>query len=135
MSTAGIVTMFLGAFIVCIRGPLLLAPAATLRWFGEAIKTKSRTRVLGAFVVLITVPMMWSGVLENSGLANVLFILGVFIFVVSNLTLVLFPSAYMSITGSFLPSDSGSNLFGSRIVGLVSVIIGIGIFRVGMVAL
>ena len=135
MSTAGIVTMFLGAFIVCIRGPLLLAPAATLRWFGEAIKTKSRTRVLGAFVVLITVPMMWSGVLENSGLANVLFILGVFIFVVSIPMLVLFPSAYMSIAGSFLPSDSGSNLFGWRIVGLVSVIIGIGIFRVGMVAL
>ena len=135
MSTAGIVTMFLGAFIVCIRGPLLLAPAATLRWFGEAIKTKSRTRVLGAFVVLITVPMMWSGVLENSGLANVLFILGVFIFVVSIPMLVLFPSAYMSIAGSFLPSDSGSNLFGWRIVGLVSAIIGIGIFRVGMVAL
>ncbi len=135
MSTVGIVTMFLGAFIVCVRGPLLLAPAATLRWFGEAIKTKSRTRVLGAFVVLITVPMMWSGVLENSGLANVLFILGVFIFVVSIPTLVLFPSAYMSIAGSFLPSDSGSNLFGWRIVGLVSAIIGIGIFRVGMVAL
>ncbi len=135
MSTAGIVTMFLGALIVCIRGPLLFAPAATLRWFGEAIKTKGRTRVFGAFVVLITVPMMWSGMLENSSLANVLFILGVFIFVVSILALVLFPSAYMSVAGSFLPSDSSSNLFGWRLLGLVNVIIGTGIFWIGMVAL
>ncbi len=135
MSTAGIVTMFLGALMVCIRGPLLFAPAAALRWFGEAIKTKSRTRVFGTFVVLITVPMMWSGMLENSTLADVLFILGVFIFVVSILALVLFPSAYMSVAGSFLPSDSSSNLFGWRLLGLVNVIIGTGIFWVGMVAL
>ena len=136
MSTAGIVTMFLGALIVCIRGgPLLLAPAATLRWFGEATKTKGRTRVFGAFVVLITVPMMWSGMLENSPLANVLFILGVFIFAASILALVLFPSAYMSVAGSFLPSDASSNLFGWRLLGLVNVIIGTGIFWIGMVAL
>ncbi len=134
MSTAGIVTMFLGAFIVCTRSTLIFAPAASLRWFGEAIKTKTRTRVFGAVVVLITVPMMWAGMLENSTLANVLFILGVFIFVVSILALVLFPSAYMSVAGSFLPSDASSNLFGWRLLGLVSVIIGIGIFRVGMVA-
>ena len=63
MSTAGIVTMFLGAFIVCLRGPLLFVPEATLQWFGEAIKIKRRTRVYGIFVILITVPMIWSGMI------------------------------------------------------------------------
>ena len=134
MSTAGIVAMFLGALVVCIRGPLLLVPAATLRWFGEAIKTKGRTRVFGAFVALIAVPMIWSGMSENTGLAAVLFIVGVFFLAIAIPALVLFPSFYMSIADSVLPADSGSNLFGWRIIGLVNVIIGVAIFRVGMVA-
>ncbi len=135
MSTAGLVTMLLGALVVCVRLPLLLMPAATLRWFGEAIKTKGRTRVLGASVALIAVPMIWSGMSESTGLAAVLFVLGVFLLVTAIPALVLFPSVYMSIASSFLPSEVGSNLIGWRIIGLVSVIIGFGIFRVGMVAL
>ncbi len=47
MSMAGVVAMFLGVSIVCSLGPLLLAPAATLRVFQKAIETKARTRVFG----------------------------------------------------------------------------------------
>ena len=47
MSLAGIVATFLGVLVICSRGPLLLVPASALRWFGEAIKTKGRTRMFG----------------------------------------------------------------------------------------
>ena len=135
MSKAGIVAMFFGALIVCRRGPLLLAPAATLRWFGEAIKTEARTRMLGAFAVLIAWLMIWSGIDENSGLAAIMFILGVFIFVIAIPALVLFPRVYMSVAESVLPADFGTNLFGWRMFGLVGVIIGVAFFMAGMAAL
>ncbi len=135
MSTAGMVTMVLGVLIICTRGPLLLIPASALRWFGEAIKTEGRTRVCGAIVVLIAVPMIWSGMSENTGLASVLFILGIFFLVVAIPALVLFPNIYMSLAISFVPDDFSGNLLGWRLLGLVGVIIGFAIFMAGMRAL
>ncbi len=135
MSTAGMVAMFLGVLIVCSRGPLLLIPASALRWFGEAIKTEGRTRVSGAIVVIIAVPMIWSGMSENTGLASVLFILGIFFLVVAIPALVLFPNVYMSLAISFIPDDFSGNLLGWRLLGLVGVIIGVAIFMIGMRAL
>ncbi len=135
MSTAGMVAMFLGVLIVCSRGPLLLIPATTLRWFSEAIKIEGRTRGFGAIVVLIAVPMLWSGMSENTGLASVLFIMGIFLLVVAIPALVLFPNVYMSLANSFIPEDLSGNLFGWRILGLVGVIIGFAIFMFGMSAL
>ena len=80
--------------------------------------------------------MIWSGMSENSSLAAVLFIFGIFFLVVAIPALVLFPNVYMSIAESMLPADDpAGNLFGWRILGLVSVIIGIAIFRVGVEAL
>jgi hypothetical protein len=135
MSTSGIVAIFLGLLIICSRGQLLLVPAFTLRWFGEMIKTKVRTRIMGAFVVLMALPMIWSGMSENTGLASFLFIVGVFFLLIAVPALVLFPNIYMDIAESMLPEDLGGSLFGWRIMGLVGVIIGIAIFRVGMAAL
>ncbi len=132
MSTAGMAAMFLGVLIICSRVPLVLIPASALRWFGEAIKTEGRTRVSGAIVVLIAVPMIWSGMSENTGLAGVLFIFGVFVLVFAISALVLFPRVYMSLANSFVPDDLNGNLFGWRILGLVGVIIGVAIFMVGL---
>ena len=127
--------MFFGVLICCRRGPLLLVPAASLRLFGEVVKTESRARMLGTVAVLIALLMIWSGSDENSGLASLMFILGVLILVATIPALVLFPRVYMSVVGSMLPADSGTNLFGWRIYGLVNIIIGVAFFRAGMVAL
>ncbi len=135
MSKAGIAAMLLGALICCRRGPLLLAPAATLRLLGEVVKTEARTRMFGTFAVLVSLLMIWSGIDENSGLASFMFIFGVLILVITIPALVLFPRFYMSVVDSMLPADSDTNLFGWRIFGLVNVIIGVGLFRIGMVAL
>jgi hypothetical protein len=132
MSTAGMVTMFLGVFIICTRAPLVLIPATALRWLGEAIKTERRTRVYGAIAALIAVPMIWAGTTENTELASVLFIFGVFFLVVSVSGLVLFPNVYMSLANSFIPEDLSGNLIGWRIFGIASVLIGCAIFMIGM---
>ncbi len=91
--------------------------------------------MFGTFAVLIASLMIWSGIDENSDLASIMFVLGVLILVTTIPTLVLFPRTYMSVVGSMLPADSGTNLFGWRVFGLVNIIIGVAFFTAGMVAL
>ena len=135
MSKVGIVAIFLGVLIAFGRGPLLLAPSATLRWFKTAIETEARTRMLGMFAILIGSLMTWAGIDQGSGLESIMFIVGVFIVVVTIPALLLFPSAYMSVASSMLPADADTSLFGWRIVGFVNIVIGVALIRAGMVAL
>ena len=135
MSMSGIVTICLGLLIICSRSPLIFVPASALGWFRAAIKTKNRTRGMGAIVVLISLPMIWSGMSEESELAVFLFIFGGILLFIGILGLLLFPGFYMSIAEIFVAEDPDSNLFGWRMIGLVAVIIGVYIVRVGMDAL
>ena len=135
MNSAGIIAMILGALIVCSRGPLLFAPRASIRLFREAIKTNNRTRVLGAFAVLLAGSMMWSGASQGSSLETIMFIFGVFFLVFTIPALVLFPHVYMSIADEVLPDDSGGRLLGWRVIGLAGIVIGGAIFWIGVDAL
>lgn len=72
MSAVGIVSIAVGVVTVCGRIPLVVAPAATLRWFKGMIMTNGRIRVLGAFVLLLGATMVWAGASEDSGLAAIL---------------------------------------------------------------
>ena len=135
MGLAGIVAIFLGLFIIFSRGPLLLYPAFTLRWFGTVIESESRTRVLGALVTPIALLMIWAGISPRTGLETALFIFGVFFLVAAIPALLLFPKTYMNLASSFLPDNLSGSLFGWRLVGLLGVIIGVGILMVGVDAL
>ena len=135
MSMSGLVAAFVGALIICLRAPLVFAPATALRWLGDAFKTEGRTRAFGAVATLIAIPAIWCGVYETSELANVMFILGIFFASVTTLALVVFPSFYMSLVDWFLPEDLSASLFGWRILGLVGVAIGVWILTIGLRAL
>ncbi len=67
MSSVGIVAITLGVLVVCGRGTLLVAPAATLRWFKETIASNGRLRTLGAFLVTLGAAMAWAGASEDRG--------------------------------------------------------------------
>ena len=135
MRFAGIVTIFLGLFIVFSRGPLLVFPAATLHWFGAVIKSEARTRVMGTIVTPIALLMIWAGMSQRTGLESALFIFGMFFLVVAISALLLFPKVYMNLACSFLPDDLTGSLFGWRLIGLLGVVIGIAILLVGIDAL
>ena len=135
MSAVAIVSIALGLLIMVSRGLLVVAPAATLRWFGGIIRSEARTRIFGACVSVIAAPMIWAGTSETSGLATVLLVFGVFVVVVSLPALVFFPRAYMSFAEGFLPADSNNGLFGWRMLGLVGLVIGAALFMAGVHAL
>ena len=95
MSAVGIVSIALGVVGVCTQGSLLVAPAATLRWFNGTIRTNGRMRVLGTFYLTLGATMVWVGVSEGSTLlAFILFLFGLGIVgIIAPLT-VLFPGFF-----------------------------------------
>ena len=124
VSEVGIVSILVGVVVVCGRGALLVAPAATLHWFEGVIATNGGTRALGAFVLTLGAAMVWSGASEHSGLATVLSVVGWVVVGISTLALVLFPAVYRAIAEAVLPSAADSDLIGWRLVGLLGVSIG-----------
>jgi hypothetical protein len=124
VSEVGIVSITLGVIVVCGRGALLVAPAATLHWFERAIATNGRTRAFGGLVLILGAAMVWAGAPAHTGLATVLSVVGWVILGIGTLALVLFPAVYRSIAEALLPSTEDADLIGWRLVGLLGVGIG-----------
>jgi hypothetical protein len=124
VSEVGIVSIVLGAVMVCSRGALLMAPAATLRWVKGVIGNAGRTRALGAIALILGATMVWAGASEHSVLATILSVGGWAVVGMSTFALLLFPGVYRAIADAVLPSDLNASLIAWRILGLVGVIIG-----------
>ncbi len=135
MSAVGVVTIALGVLVVGSRATLLVAPAATLRWFKETIASNGRLRTLGAFLVTLGAAMAWAGASEDSGLATFLTVFGWGFLGISALGLVLFPGIYRAIADRFLPSDTSGSLFLWRFRGLAGTLVGVLIVYFGVLAL
>ena len=135
MSAVGIVSITLGVLFVCGRGTLLVAPAATLRWFKETVASNHRLRTLGASFVPLGAAMVWAGASEDSGLAAFLTVYGWGILGTSVLVLVLFPGVYRAMANRFLPSDTSDSLFLWRFRGLAGTLVGVLIIYFGARAL
>lgn len=135
MSEVGVVSIVVGVVVVCGRGALLVAPAATLHWFEDAIATNGRTRALGALILTLGAAMIWAGASDHSGLATILWVFGWVVAGISTLALVLFPAVYRAIAKAVLPSTTDGDLFRWRFVGLVGVFIGGLLIYFGAVAL
>jgi hypothetical protein len=134
VSALGIVSIVVGVIMLCSRGALLVAPRATLRWFGWMIETNGRTRALGAVVLALGAVMAWAGAGADGGLATLLYVVGWVVAVFGTFGLLVFPSVYRSIGEALLPSD-GEDLTGWRGIGLVGVVIGAALIYYGALAL
>ena len=78
MSSVAIVCIVFGSFIVISRGLIVVAPATTLRWVKDMISTETRVQTLGLYVLVLPALMIWAGASEDTLLANVLLIFGLF---------------------------------------------------------
>ena len=135
MSPVGIVSIALGLLVVCTRGPLLVAPAATLRWFRGVIETSSGIRMLGAILLILGAAMIWAGATEGSTLASVLTIWGWAIVAIATLALLIFPGVYREIAIPLLPTDEEESLSGWRLIGTLGSTIGLVLIYFGALAL
>lgn len=88
---------------------------------------ETRVRVLGLCTLAIPALLIWAGASEDTGLAHVLLIFGVFFLLVIIPWLVFFPRSFIEITSSLLPSD----LMVWRLLGLLGVIVGLVLVYIG----
>ena len=109
VSAVGIVSIAVGVVAVCGRGLLLVAPAASLRWFKETIRTNGQIRILAAFALTLGATMVWAGASEDSVLATLLLVFGWVIVGISTPALVLFPGGYRAIADTILPSRASAH--------------------------
>jgi len=131
MSSVGIVYIVFGSFIVISRGLIVVAPATTLRWVKDMIRTETRVRTLGLYALVLSALMIWAGASEDNVLAGVLLIFGLFFLLIAIPWLVFFPRSYMEFANSFLPS----NLMRWRVLGLLGAIVGLVLVHFGLGAL
>ena len=131
MSSAGIVCIVFGALIVTSRGLIVVAPATTLRWVKDMISTETRVRTFGLCALVLPALMIWAGASEDTVLANVLLIFGLFFLLLPIPWLVFYPRSYMEFTNFLLPS----NLMGWRVIGLLGAIVGLVLVYFGWGAL
>ena len=131
MSSVGIICLVLGSLIVITRGFIVVAPATTLRWFKEMISTEVRVRTLGLFALAMPALLIWAGVSEDTVLAQVLLIFGLFFLLVIIPWLLFFPRSYMELVGALIPSD----LMAWRLLGLMGVVVGLVLIYFGWGAL
>ena len=131
MSSVGIVCIVLGSIIVITRAMIVVAPRATLQWVNELIANEARIRTLGIYSLFLPALLIWAGTSEDTTLAGVLLIFGLFFLLVAIPWLVFFPRTYMEFTRSILPS----NLMTWRLLGLLGVIVGLVLVNFGLDAL
>ncbi len=134
MSSVGIVGIGVGLLLASMRGPLVVAPAAWLRWFRWQIETNRRTRIFGGFVLMVVAGMVWAGTTEDSLLAVVLRLWGLGGLVIVPL-LVIFPGAFRTFASGFLPAAEEERLPGWRVLGMLNVVGRLLLVYVGVLAL
>ena len=134
MNAVAIVSIALGVLTVCSRGYSLVAPASALRSFRTMVGTNRGLRILGAFLLLIGLTMIWAGFSQDSGLADVLSFLA-FAFVGLSILLLLFPSAYRNIVDLTMPEDTEGVFIFVRFKSLYGIIIGVLFIYFGVHAL
>ena len=135
VNEVAIVSILLGGVLVCSRGCLLVAPAATLRWFEGIVATNARTRAFGAVVLALGGTMAWAGNSESSGLAAFLLVCGWVIVGIGLVALVLFPGIYRAIAEGMLPASRTGGLAAWRALGLLGVVAGGFFIYFGVLAL
>ena len=135
MSPVGIVSIAVGVFAVCTRAPLVVAPAATLRWWKTAFSTNGRVRLFGIGLLPLAATMIWAGSSEDSGLAGFLLLVGLGTVAMCALLLVPFPGAFRALADEIMPSDPSGSLIGWRLVGLAVVLASAVLIYLGVLAL
>ncbi len=135
MNAVGITCITLGVFIICSRGPLIVVPGATLRWFHWLIETNTKIRMLGGMVLILGAAMIWAGATEPGTLATVLTWFGWFLVGIALLALEFFPNFYREIASAILPDYDEESLLGWRFIGLLGVSFGALMVYIGMQAL
>jgi hypothetical protein len=133
MSIVDLASTIFGLLIIISRGPLVIAPGASLNVFMRMIGTNTRTRIFGLCLLPLGALLIWVGNAEYGDLAAVLMVIG-WIIGGGAMVMLIFPQAYMALAESIVPEDVAGDLYGWRVLGAIGVLIGCVFVYFGLLA-
>ena len=132
MDSLAVICIVVGTLTIVVRGPLLVAPRATLRFYERLIfSTNARFRVFGVVFATLAMALLFSDFGEGV-LAGLLHTFGWFMATVALLFLVLpnvFRRFFQTIFG-YIEKSVDERIM--RIVGFVGVVFGLALIYVGV---
>ena len=135
MNAVEVITIALGLFIICSRGPLLIAPGPYLLLVRRMAETNIVLRTIGVALALLGGIMIQVGGSESSILAGGLFWCGLWIVAIASLILIVFPNLYREILVALVPNQPQGPLPGWRLLGAFGIGIGLALIYFGITAL
>ena len=135
MNAVGIISVEVGALFLVSRASSLVAPAKFLAMFRSIVSTNTGLRMVGAYILVLGLVMIAAGYLQDSGLATVLFYIGIAFTGMSTFLMLLFPNAYRSMVDTMIPEDTSGVMLFIRFKSLSGVIIGVLFIYYGVLAL
>ncbi len=127
MNNLAIVSIIMGILLVIGRGPLIFAPAATLRVIRKIVKKKSNLRLLGIPTSLLGAAMITSSLDTNQSFTLIILIPGCLI-LLAGLSEI-FITSFIQRIGIYIWSMSKRK---ARLLGLFSVVLGSGFIYLGL---
>jgi uncharacterized protein YjeT (DUF2065 family) len=126
-----VLCILLGVLIIVTRGPMIVAPRATLRFYERLLSTDARVRGIGLVIGPLAVALVafTSG---EEGAAGILRALG-WLSAAATLWLLAVPSSYRRLAQGVLDFfESSVDPAIVRIIGLLAVAIGVALIYVGI---
>ncbi|MEE9280932.1 MAG: DUF2065 family protein [Myxococcota bacterium] len=132
MDALAIPCILIGVLVILARGPLIFAPAATLRVYRKLIASDARLRVVGFVLAALGAAVVRSGWGVEGLAAQALSVLG-WLLCFAGLAVLLFPGPWRRVADSVLgiASESVDAAF-LRVVGVIAVAAGAGLVYLGL---
>ncbi len=127
MNNLAIVSIIIGILLIIGRGPLIFAPAATLRVIRKIVNQKSNLRLLGIPTSLLGVTMITSSLDSNQPFTLIILIPGCLI-LLAGLSEIFITSSIQRIA-IYIWSMSEMK---ARVLGLFSVVLGVCFIYLGL---
>lgn len=130
MNLLSILCVLLGILIIATRGPMIFAPAATLRFFDKLISTNAGIRGIAAVLAPFAVALLALPV-DDGRMTEVLRFFG-WLWAAAALWLFAVPDSYRRLAGGVLDFMASVDESIIRMIGAVAVAIGIALIYFGV---
>ena len=130
MDPLSTVTILLGALIIATRGPMIIAPTATLSFFAKILSSNVRIRMLAATLAPLAAALAFLPLGEGQ-VAALLRILG-WLWAAAAVWLLAAPESYRHFAQGVLSVFENSGNAVVRVLGIVAVAIGSSLIYFGL---
>ena len=131
MSTGALICIVLGIVIIVARGPLAIAPTATLEFYRRIFATDARVRGLGVVVVVLGVGLATAGPEATGMVAMAAVTFGAALALFALVSMLAIPSLMRRLASGVFDVASSMDQASLRAVGVLAVLIGVALIYAG----